>query len=78
MKLEEVKELLRIFKCANYKALFGALVLNEKIDYMSEIEDVNSKDIEYLEDLYNKFMESDNLTLINSDLLDDLDDMEED
>ena len=72
MKLEEVKELLRIFKSADYKALFGALVLNEKIDYMSEIEDVNNKDIEYLEELYDKFMESDNLTLINSDLLNDM------
>ena len=33
---------------------------------------VNNKDIEYLEELYNKFMESDNLTLINSDLLNDM------
>lgn len=75
MKLEEVKELLKIFKSADYKALFGALVLNEKIDYMSEIDDITDKDIEYLKELYNKFLDSDNLTLINSDLLDDMEEL---
>ena len=51
-------------------------VLNEKIDFLQDLQDVNDEDIEYLEDLYNKFMESDNLTLINSDLLDDMEELD--
>ena len=72
MELEEVKGLLKIFKSADYKALFGALVLNEKIDYMSEIEDVNDENIEYLEELYDKFLDSDLSGLINIEELEEL------
>lgn len=74
MKLENVKELLKVFANANYKDLFGAIMLNEKIEYFQDIEDITIHDIAYLNTLYNKLMESDDLTLINQNLLDDLDD----
>lgn len=71
MDLENIKELVRIFKNADYRDLFGALVLNEKIDYLHELEDLQEKDLEYLEELYNKFMDS-NLQLIDIEALEDL------
>lgn len=77
MDIEKIKELVKIFKKANYKDLFGALIINEQLDYMHDLDELNEGDIEILEGLFNRFMKSDNATLINRDLLDDLDDMEE-
>lgn len=77
MDIEKIKELVKIFKEANYKDLFGALIINEQLDYMHDLDELNESDIEILEGLFNRFMKSDNATLINRDLLDDLDDMEE-
>ena len=77
MDIEKIKELVKIFKEANYKDLFGALIINERLDYMHDLDELNEGDIEILEGLFNRFMKSDNATLINRDLLDDLDDMEE-
>lgn len=77
MDIEKIKELVKIFKKANYKDLFGALIINEQLDYMHDLDELNEGDIEILEGLFNRFMKSDNATLINRDLLDDLDDTEE-
>lgn len=77
MDIEKIKELVKIFEEANYKDLFGALIINEQLDYMHDLDELNESDIEILEGLFNRFMKSDNATLINRDLLDDLDDMEE-
>lgn len=77
MDIEKIKELVKIFKETNYKDLFGALIINEQLDYMHDLDELNESDIEILEGLFNRFMKSDNATLINRDLLDDLDDMEE-
>lgn len=77
MDIEKIKDLVKIFKKANYKDLFGALIINEQLDYMHDLDELNESDIEILEGLFNRFMKSDNATLINRDLLDDLDDMEE-
>lgn len=71
MNLENIKELVRIFKNADYKDLFGALVLNERIDYLHDLEDLQENDLEYLEELYNNFMNSD-LQLIDLEELEDL------
>lgn len=71
MNLENIKELVRIFKNADYKDLFGALVLNEKIDYLHDLEDLQENDLEYLEELYTNFMNS-NLQLIDLEKLEDL------
>lgn len=71
MNLENIKELVRIFKNADYRDLFGALVLNEKIYHLHDLEDLQEKDLEYLEDLYANFMDSD-LQLIDLEALEDL------
>lgn len=70
MNKEKVIELVNLFREVNYKDLFGALVLNEKVDSISE---VNNKDWEYLEELYDKFMDCDYITgLINVEELEEL------
>ena len=74
MDKNNVIEILKYLKSANYKDLFGALILNEKIDYLQDVENIQDSDIKYIEELYNKFMNSDNISLINQDLIDDLDD----
>ena len=76
MNKNKIIELVHVFKNADYRDFFGALVLNEKIDYIQDLQDVNDDDIDYLEELYDKFMNSDMSSLINTDLLDDLDDYE--
>lgn len=74
MNINKIKELLYIFKNSDYKDFFGALVLNEKIDYIQDIEDITKDDIKYLEELYDEFLNIDNMTLLNTDLIDYLDD----
>ena len=76
MKKENIIELVKLFKKVDYKDLFGALILNEKIDYLQDVEDIQDYDIEYLEELYNKFMNSDNISLINQDLIDEFEEEE--
>ena len=50
----------------SYQDLFGALVLNEKIDYLDEVEEITQSDIDYTERLYEYFIESDKYSgLIN-------------
>ena len=66
MELKKVKELIRLFHQVSYQDLFGALVLNEKIDYLDEVEDITQSDIDYTERLYEYFIESDKYSgLIN-------------
>ena len=72
MNKNKVIELVKLFKNVDYKDLFGALVLNEKIDFLQDLEDVNDSDIEYLEELYNKFLDSDLSGLINIEELEEL------
>ena len=74
MNIENVKELLLTIKKADYKDLFAALVLNERIDYAQDIEDITANDIEYLEELYDEFLNVDTMTLLNEELLDYLED----
>lgn len=71
-----IKLMVRMFRNVDYKDLFGALILNEKIDYLQDLEDLSDADIKYLEELFDRFMQSDNITLINSDLLDAMEGLE--
>ena len=72
-KLEEVKELVTLFKNTDNEVLFMALCLNEKIDYQEEIEDITKHDIIFVEKLYNDFIENDNITsFINSEIMEKL------
>ena len=72
-KLENIKRLVKLLHCSDYKDLFIALCLSEKIDYMQEIDEIIKQDIEFLEDVYNDFIENDSITsLINSEILEKL------
>lgn len=72
-KLEDIKKLVKILHCADYKDLFMALCLKEKIDYMHDIEDITKQDIDFLDNLYNDFIENDSITsFINSEILEKL------
>lgn len=71
MNIEKIKELVKTFRQSNYKDLFAALVLNEKIDFLHELEDLNDGDIKYLEELLIKFMDDESITsLLNPDIFD--------
>jgi len=70
-KLEEVKELVTLFKNTDNEVLFMALLLNEKIDYQEEIEDIIQLDIDYLSEKYEEFINSKHIYgLLNGDVLD--------
>lgn len=58
MKKENIKELVKTLKKADYKELFAALVLFEKIDFLHDLDDLLDCDVEFLDQVYNKFMES--------------------
>lgn len=62
MELKNVKEILRYIRNANYADVFGALMLNERIDYMHEIDDITQSDIDYLEGVYDYFIGNDYFT----------------
>lgn len=72
-KLENIKRLVKLLHNADYKDLFIALCLNEKIDYMHDIQDITLQDIDFLDNLYNDFIENDSITsFINSEILEKL------
>lgn len=58
MNKEKVIELVKILNNNDYRDVFGALVVFEKLDYLHNLEDFDNKDIEFLENVYNKFMNS--------------------
>lgn len=68
MNKENIKKIIKHLRGVNYKDLFGALVLNEKVDF-EDLEDLTDSDIDYLESIYDEFMSRDDLTLLNSELL---------
>lgn len=69
MNKEKVIELVKILNNSNYKDVFGALIVFEKLDYLHNLEDFNNKDVEFLESVYNKFMASTTCTgLINEEI----------
>ena len=69
MNKEKIIELVKILNNNDYKDVFGALIVFEKLDYLHNLEDFNDKDIEFLESVYNKFMDSSTCTgLINEEI----------
>lgn len=58
MNKEKVIKLVKILNNSNYKDVFGALIVFEKLDYLHNLEDFDDKDVEFLESVYNKFMDS--------------------
>ena len=65
MNLDNVKSLVELFFKSDYKDLFGALVLYESIDYLHDLVDVSQGDMEYEEELYDYYIENDNIKLTN-------------
>lgn len=58
MNKEKIIELVKILNNNDYKDVFGALIVFEKLDYLHNLEEFNDKDVEFLEGVYNKFMDS--------------------
>ena len=58
MNRKKVIELVKILNNNDYKDVFGALIVFEKLDYLHNLEDFDNKDVEFLESVYNKFMDS--------------------
>ena len=71
MELEKIKELVKILHNNDYKNIFGAMIIFEKMDYLQELEDLDNKDMETLENIYNKYMDSKTITgLLNEEIND--------
>lgn len=78
MNKEKVIELVKILNNNDYKDVFGALIVFEKLDYLHNLEDFNDKDVEFLESVYNKFMDSTTCVgLINEEINEFLESEEE-
>ena len=69
MNKEKIKELVNVFHQYNYKDFFGALMVYDNIDYLMELEDLTDAEIDYLEKLYDVFMASNDIQLINADAI---------
>lgn len=69
MNKEKIIELVKTLNNNNYKDVFGSILIFEKLDYLQDLQDIDDKDIEYLEEVYNKFMDSPTITgLLNEEL----------
>lgn len=62
MNLENIKEIVKYLKNVSYTDLFGALMVFEHVDYLHDLEDLDQSDIDYLEDVYDYFMDNDYFT----------------
>lgn len=69
MNKEKIKELVNVLHQYNYKDFFGALMVYENINYLMELEDLTDAEIDYLEKLYDVFMASNDIQLINADAI---------
>ena len=78
MNKEKIIELVKTLNNSDYKDVFGALIVYEKMDYLQDLQDFNDRDIEYLEKVYDKFMDSPTISgLLNEDLKEILEESEE-
>lgn len=60
MRLNKIKELLKEIKELSYQEYISLLVLNEKIDYNSDIQDITNGDLDYIRNwIENTYMEND-------------------
>lgn len=62
MNIDNIKEIVRYLNNVNYIDLFGALMVYERIDYLHDLEELDKSDIDYLEDVYDYFIENDYFT----------------
>ena len=69
MNKNKIIELVKTLNNSDYKDVFGALIVFEKLDYLQDLQDFNNGDIEYLEKVYDKFMDSPTISgLLNEEL----------
>lgn len=69
MNKEKIIELVKTLNSSDYKDVFGAIIIFEYLDYLQDLQDLNNIDIETLEEVYDKFMDSPTITgLLNEDL----------
>ena len=69
MNKEKIIELVKTLKSNDYKDVFAAIVIFEKLEYLHDLQDIDDKDIKYLEEVYDRFMESATITgLLNDEL----------
>ena len=59
MNIEKIKELVKTIKSSDYRDYFAAIILNEKIDYLQDLEDLTENDLKYIENIYNYYMKND-------------------
>lgn len=62
MEIDKIKEIVHYLNNVSYRDLFGALMVFERVDYLHDLEDLDKSDIEYLEDVYDYFMDNDYFT----------------
>lgn len=78
MKMENIKELAKTLYKANYKDVFAAIIVFEKLSYLQDIEDLTDGDTETLEEIYKKFMDSKTITgLLNPEINEIIEEIEE-
>lgn len=79
MNKEKIIELVKTLNNSDYKDVFGAIVIFEKLEYLHDLQDIDNKDINMLEEIYDRFMESATITgLLNDDLKEIIEEEEED
>lgn len=60
MRLNKIKELLKEIRELTFQEYISLLILNEKIDYNSDIEDITDVDLDYIRKwIANTYMEND-------------------
>lgn len=79
MNKEKIIELVKTLNNNNYKDVFAAIVIFEKLEYLHDLQDIDDKDINMLEEIYDRFMESATITgLLNDELKEIIEEEEED
>lgn len=69
MNKEKIIELVKTLNNNDYKDVFAAIVIFEKLEFLQDLQDVYDKDIEYLEEVFDRFMDSPTITgLLNEEL----------
>lgn len=79
MNKEKIIELVKTLNNNDYKDVFAAIVIFEKLEYLHDLQDIDDKDINMLEEIYDRFMESATITgLLNDELKEIIEEEEED
>jgi hypothetical protein len=79
MNKENIKNIVKYLNNLDYKELIASIILFEKLDYLQDIEDLTDDDIKTLDKIYQKFMDSNTITgLLNEEIQNIIDEILED